>query len=344
MIVPLVVFLISLLSVAVGSNILAPLRSSIVWWWIIALALFSWIASFIIIWAMTQPIKDVVRRAQQYVTLEKMEKDRGRMIEIYKLIEQLTEYVRVHGGKGNKTELMKSIESLDYIIPLGYMSLMVAHEVRNPLNTITGMSELIRQKTTDESQLVYIDMLLDAARKIDIFTHELLDFNNNELNKEFFDIGDIIDDAIHSLGHALDHVTCEFPKPEKLPCLADRTKIYQAVFNVLRNAAEHEKKDGYIRISVSVAGNNREIVIFNKHSVIDKEDLESLFMPFFTKKKGGKGLGLYIAMRNMRLHGGNITVQSGADGTSFILTLPLPASNEAEGMAPEGKKINTDTA
>jgi hypothetical protein len=59
--------------------------------------------------------------------------------------------------------------------------------------------------------------------------------------------------------------------------------------------------------------------------------LQSLFKPFFTKKKGGKGFGLFISMRNIKLHGGDIKVESGDNGTTFTIELPLEEPSKSVG-------------
>ncbi len=322
-IVPFIVFLTSLLSLAIGSNILAPVKTLIIWAWIGAACLFSAFCSFIIMRAMTQPISELVQKAEQYVKLEELRKKRGKMIEVYSVLDRLIEYIRLKADENEKNVLLSGIENLDYIIPLGYMSLMVAHEVRNPLATITGMSELLKQKTNDESQKQYIDTMLSAARKIDIFTSELLDLNDNELVREEFDVNDVIEEAIRNLSQEMQHITCTFQSDRKLPCFADRTKIYQVIFNILKNAAYYEKESGLISVGTWEEGDTLYISIYNRHSKIEPENLGSLFKPFFTKKKGGKGFGLFIAMRNIKLHGGDIKVESGDEGTTFTIELPL---------------------
>jgi hypothetical protein len=77
-IVPLIVFLTSILALAVGSNILAPIKTKAVWAWIMAACLFSAFCSFIIMRAMTQPINDLIKKAQQYVKLVEIRKKRAR--------------------------------------------------------------------------------------------------------------------------------------------------------------------------------------------------------------------------------------------------------------------------
>jgi signal transduction histidine kinase len=327
-IVPLIVFLTSLFALAIGANILAQNKAHLVWVWILGACFFSSFSSFIVMRAMTQPISDLVRKAEQYVKLEKLRKERGKMIEVYNLIEQLMESVRSKTDEGEKDALMKGVQNLDYIIPLGYMSLMVAHEVRNPLSTIMGMNELLKQKVVDESQKRYIDATLQAARKIEVFTKELLDFTDNEFAGEDVDVDDIIDEAVNSLSQELKDITCEFVKKGSLICLADRTKIYQVIHNILKNAANHEKAGGYIKIDAAKGDDMIRIAIYNKHSRVESDDYDAVFKPFFTKRKGGKGIGLFISMRNMKLHGGDIKIESGDNGTTFTIELPVVKGNE----------------
>lgn len=327
-IVPLVVFLTSLLSVVIGANVLVPARTYTAWMWVVVVCLFSSFCAFIVVRAMTQPISDLVKQAEKFVKFEELRKERGQMIEVYKLIERLMEHVKMEADEGEKGTLMESMEKLDYIIPLGYMSLMVAHEVRNPLNTITGMSELLRQKSMDESQQAYLNVMLEAAKKIDKFTQDLLDFTDNELVREEFDLNDVIEEAISGLSSALQGIECRFERRGPLMCVADRTKISQVISNILRNAAEHEKENGFILISTKKSDSLLHVAIYNRHSTIAQEDLESLFKPFFSRKKGGRGLGLFISMRNMHLHEGTIEVDSGDKGTTFTIVLPVAKFGE----------------
>jgi signal transduction histidine kinase len=330
-IVPIIVLLTSLLALAVGSNILAPIKTGVIWAWIIAACLFSAFCSFIIMRAMTQPINDLVKKAEQFIKLEESRKQRGKMIEVYSVLDRLIDYIREKADENEKSALLSGVENLDYIIPLGYMSLMVAHEVRNPLATITGMSELLKLKATDESQKQYIDTILSAARRIDIFTSELLDLNDNELVKEEFNINDVIEEAIRNLSQEMQSITCTFQRDRKFPCFADRTKIYQIIFNMLKNAAYYEKESGLINVDIREEGETMYISIYNQHSKIEQENLQSLFKPFFTKKKGGKGFGLFICLRNIKLHGGDIKVESGDTGTTFTVELPLEGLSKSAG-------------
>jgi signal transduction histidine kinase len=318
-IIPLVVFLTSLLSGTVAVNMISS--SKAVSLWVFGASLFSSLCSLVVILAMTRPVAELVKRAEKLVRFEESRKEKGQMIEVYKMIETLVEFVKKKGEEEGKEGIMEHVDKLDYIIPLGYMSLMIAHEVRNPLNTITGMSELLKQKIKDDSQRPYIDAMLDAAKKIDKFTSELLDFTDNELTKEAFDVNDLIEEVRDNLHQEFVDVTCEFQKTENLPYFGDRIKIYQAIYNVARNAYEYEKNGGQVIIKTSING-SIGVSVYNKNSRIEEDDLRSLFKPFFAKKKGGRGLGLFISKKNIKLHNGDIKVESGEEGTTFEIILP----------------------
>jgi signal transduction histidine kinase len=172
--------------------------------------------------------------------------------------------------------------------------------------------------------------MLSAARKIDIFTSELLDLNDNELAKEEFDVNDVIEEAIRNLSQEMRQITCNFKRDRTFPCFADRTKLYQVIFNILKNATYYERENGLINVNVRTEGEMMYISIHNRHSKIEPENLQSLFKPFYTRKKGGKGFGLFIAMRNTKLHGGNIKVESDDAGTTFFIELPLEAPEKSD--------------
>lgn len=321
--IPVVAFLTSLFAVTIALNVIASTSGNIKWYWIFGVCLFSALCTLVIVRAIMQPINDLVKKAESFVRLEEFRKERGQMLEVYKLIERLMEHVQTRADESERRGLMESMEKLDYIIPLGYMSLMVAHEVRNPLTTITGMSELLKQKITDEAQQKYISAMLDASKKIDIFTRELLDFTDNEFSGEQINLYEIIQDAADAIVAIYGDVRMEYVKKGMLTCYADRVKLYQVVYNILKNAAGYEKDGGTVKIEVRQDENNISIVISNKNSRILPEDYQSIFKPFFTRKKEGKGLGLFIGMRNMKLHGGDIKVDSSNAGTSFTIELPV---------------------
>jgi signal transduction histidine kinase len=320
-IIPVVVFLTSILAAVTARSFYTDPRTDYIW--IISVSLFASLCSLFVVLAVTQPLKELLARAEHLVRFQGKKSERGQMIEIYQLIERLIEFVKSGetGKFGDKKGAIEGIERLDYLLPLGYMSLMVAHEVRNPLSTITGMSELLKEKMEGREAKVYADVILDAARKIDVFTKELLDFTDAELERDEVDINRIVEEVIKAACRDFMEVVCEFEKGDAVLFIGDSNKLSQAIHNIIRNAFEYEKAGGFVRVKTDFS-DPVTISVFNKSSFIDENDLDSIFKPFFSKKKGGKGLGLFIAMRNVKLHGGDIRVESGEGGTMFTMQLP----------------------
>ena len=341
-IIPVVVFLSSIL-VAVTTEIFHADPGGYIW--IVSISLFVSICSLFVVLSITQPLKELLARAEKLVRFKGRKSEKGQMIEVYQLIEALIELVKSNktGKTRNTAASIEDIERLDYLLPLGYMSLMVAHEVRNPLSTITGISELLKQKEGNQENKVYIDAILDAARKIDVFTKELLDFTDDEIETDTIDINTIVEEAINAVSSNFKEVTFKFKKDKPILFVGDSNKLSQAILNIIKNAFEYEN-DAITNSQKTISetsrpttenneqaesiivrtdyGNPVTISVFNKSSYIDENDFESIFKPFFSKKKGGKGLGLFIAMRNVKLHGGDILVESGKEGTKFVIQLP----------------------
>lgn len=117
-------------------------------------------------------------------------------------------------------------------------------------------------------------------------------------------------------------------KPDDLIVYADENMITQVVLNLLKNAMQaigHEQPDGMIELKAYC--NEEEAVIIevsNNGPAIPQEEVEHIFVPFFTTKEGGSGIGLSISRQIMRLSGGSIALKSApaAKRTTFILTFP----------------------
>lgn len=101
--------------------------------------------------------------------------------------------------------------------------------------------------------------------------------------------------------------------PANLDLFADENLIAQVLLNLVKNALEAvgEKEDGHIRVVVDMASNGRpEIQVFDNGPGIPREILEQIFVPFFTTREKGSGIGLSLSRQIMRLHGGSLQVRS----------------------------------
>lgn len=328
-ILPLLVFLICILSSVLTINLLAysdhyPLL-------LIAISALLAFVSFVVVFSMTAPVKELVRKAEGIVRLDNRKGMRGQLREVYETIEGLIEHIKTKepAGSTKGLKMAKDIERLDYIIPLGYMSLVIAHEVRNPLSTIRGMCELLLNRLEEGKERLYVESIFEATKRIDGFTRELLDFTDIEPVMTEFDLSRLIRDAVEGMRLNFDSVTCELACKDNILFFGDRDKIYQSISNVIRNAFEYERDNGYVRIDVK---DEDPIVIsvFNKGSRIDDKDKDLVFKPFYTTRKEGKGIGLFVALKNAKLHGGAIDVSSTDKGTTFKILLPRQGKRHAK--------------
>lgn len=311
-VVPLVVFLTSLLCFALAENL--PLIPGPRLFWILSISLLTSFCSFLLVCAMTAPLKEVLRKAERVMALKK--KEESELLDIYMLLQKLSE-VAEEGVYGLER---KDVDRLDYLVPLGLMAATTVHEIKNPLATIRGMAELMKEKA-GEKERIYLQKLVEATERIDDLAKALLDLSDRELVLEPVQLKDL-------LLQIVEHQRVRFPLVRVELCLsevevmADRKKIYQSVDNILQNALEFERNGGYVRLELKRDEHGAYLSVFNGGSTIDKDDLPHIFKPFFSKKKGGRGLGLYIARKNVRLHGGEITVEA-KEGVTFSIFLPL---------------------
>jgi signal transduction histidine kinase len=323
LVIPMLVFLTSLLSAFVSRGIEGD-ESHTSYAIVAVIALFCSACSFFVCLGIMRPLDPLLRKVGSLVRFESRRSERGQLIEVYHLMEKVMGYLKSQGvsSEGQKA-ILRDMERLDYLLPLGYMSLAVAHEVRNPLTTIRGMSELLMARKGDPDQEKYLETILGAAGKIEAFTTQLLDLTDDVVASEPMDLNEVVEEALQVCATLFPGVHFRFQKKELPVVTGDRTKLYQAFQNIIKNAFEVEKEDGFVEVSASVQGHEISVSVYNRSSRIDPGDEEMIFKPFFTRKKGGKGLGLFISLRNVRLHGGTIDLLSERAGVTFVARLPF---------------------
>ncbi|MCG2429674.1 ATP-binding protein [Aequorivita xiaoshiensis] len=231
----------------------------------------------------------------------------------------------------------------------------VSHDLKTPLNTISGYSELIENSSLSEKQKFYLSQITSSSQFISQLVDDLLDFSKLEagklpLEKVAFSLENIIENA----ANAVHQQYIEKPVALKISIAeaiknkfykSDPLRIRQVVNNLLGNAFKFTEK-GSVEIRVDELSDTRTGVSKKKKisniqiSVIDtgigisKEKQELIFNEFtqaeteIAHKFGGNGLGLAISKKLTELLGGTLKVKSVlGEGSTFILTLPLQHSN-----------------
>ena len=160
--------------------------------------------------------------------------------------------------------------------------------------------------------------------------NDVLDFTRNSpLLKEQIDVTLLIGSVVKSTEDFLKKsgitLRTDLSQPFYFP--ADENKIERTLINLIRNAAESfvksEISDPVITLSAQAVSDGFQFIVEDNGPGIPDDIYENLFVPFATQnKKGGTGLGLAIAKQFVEAHGGTIRVDTGSEGTKFIIFLP----------------------
>ena len=231
-----------------------------------------------------------------------------------------------------------------------------AHELRTPIQPILGITEILRfggeldeiggKQKLNES----LDIILRNARRLseladNVLSVSLIESQSLKLEKELFNLNDIIADNIKSAKRQFlsidsrssvkiiyDHVS---ETEANIYIEADKYKISQVVYNLLNNAIKFTN-EGSITISVKrkddKVENKKAIAVSIKDTGkgIDSEMLPRLFTRFATKSFSGTGLGLFVSKYIVEAHGGEICAENNVEGkgATFSFTLPLSSNND----------------
>ncbi|MFZ5775393.1 MAG: ATP-binding protein [Thermodesulfobacteriota bacterium] len=214
---------------------------------------------------------------------------------------------------------------------VGKLAASIAHEFGNPIiairNFLKGLRKEVQLGKTDAEML---DLAVQECGRIKELISSLQDFNRPTTGKVApTDVHKIIDDLL-LLGkkHLKDkHIRVERRFAPDLPVIqAVADQIKQVLLNLIGNAEEAMLKGGTITITTEQAGKNVRIQVRDTGKGIRKQDILSIFEPFFSTKPAveGTGLGLSVSYGIVRRHGGEITVESRyGHGALFTITLPI---------------------
>ena len=232
----------------------------------------------------------------------------------------------------------KEIESWQKLIRV------LTHEITNSITPISSLAATVREmileedrnklslKTLDQEDLEGVQ---DAIDTIQNRSQGLLNFvevyrNLTRIPKpnfRYFKVSEIFERSEHLLKPKMNElgISCANKVfPPDLMFTADPDLVDQVIINMILNAmdAVKEKKDGEISILATVNSNNRIVIdIKDNGSGIKPDLMDKIFMPFFTSKKGGSGIGLSLSRQIMHLHKGSISVKSKpGEWTIFTLT------------------------
>ncbi len=241
--------------------------------------------------------------------------------------------------KLNKTG--KIVERQKDLSEAGILASGLAHEIRNPLNSIKINVQLLQEDIEDA--IKDEDLKKDFRETISSITYEIGRLNElmtnfltyarpTQLQKEKFSLADFIKDIVNFMKVEANlkgiQIECNLPEGEMI-FEGDRQKLRQALMNILKNAIQILSKEGKIQVTLKNMRDLYLIEIVDNGPGMTEDFLNQIFVAFSSQRKGGTGLGLSITKKFIDAHGGGIKVESKVgSGTKFTIILPALSQDD----------------
>ncbi len=232
-------------------------------------------------------------------------------------------------------ELERERRDAEHLSTIRLLSAGMAHELRNPLVAIRTFAELLPTRWEDaEFRMDFLAMAQDEIDRIDRLLGNMLMLSKPaDAVVEATDVDVVCEGVVRAMTPSAEakHVRliADLQVGAERPFFGDRSRLHQALINLVKNAVEAEAEGGTVRVMTretrALGGVPLlAITVHNDHSHIPEDQIDLIFRPFYTRRTGGTGLGLPVCQTIIEEHHGTIRVVSplGA-GTSFIVELPL---------------------
>lgn len=239
--------------------------------------------------------------------------------------------------KTANNELQKDIEEKEEIDEMRKEFLSnVSHELKTPIALIQGYAEGLQDNINDdpESREFYCDVIIDEASKMNqmvkkLLTLNQLEFGNDQVNMERFDLTTVIRGVIQSAAILAQQQETEIMFRQDTPVYVwgDEFKVEEVVTNYLTNAIHYVKYENKIDIRCVQNRNTVKVIVFNTGDPIPEEDLEKVWIKFYkvdkarTREYGGSGIGLSIVKAIMDSMHQQCGVRNYNNGVAFWFTL-----------------------
>jgi len=234
-------------------------------------------------------------------------------------------------------DLEEEMRRKEWLASLGEMSAGMAHEIRNPLGALAGAMQMLRKDAIEgETDRRLMDIAIREATRLDNIITEFLqyarppalDLAERDLNKVLAETLDLVQHEARTRSKIT--IVTSLAAGE-LRAMIDQDQFRQVFWNMATNAFEAMPDGGQLTISTSCRrvevgerkGDVIEIAFQDTGEGIPRQNLDKIFLPFFTTKKEGSGLGLAAVHRIVDLHGGWIKVESRErQGSRFVVCMP----------------------
>jgi signal transduction histidine kinase len=233
------------------------------------------------------------------------------------LIQDITEIKRI------EERLMHS----EKLSALARISAGVAHEIGNPLTSISSYVQILREMEHDEFTRESLDTIAKHINRIADIVRQMSSFSRTRASDlKHHDVHELVAMTLDLVKYdkRMKDIKTEIKIPAGLPqVVVDETQLIQVLMNIILNAADAMSSGGALDITACGLDKEVEISIADSGTGIPIDHLEKIFDPFFTTKEKGTGLGLAVSYNIIRSYQGDILVENRPEGgTIFKVRLP----------------------
>ena len=227
-------------------------------------------------------------------------------------------------------EMERQIEKNKQLVFIGEMAASLAHEIRNPLASISGPIQMLSEDLRlDETDRRLMQIVLRGKDQLEGFVKDfLLLARPKQPERKDIDVKAIIDDVLESLRFNPEwheHIEISMDLCDETGIYGNKAEIRQAIWNLILNAVQAMPEGGILKIETTPDEKKYlEIRISDNGCGIKEKDQDRVFEPFYTTKENGTGLGMAIVNRIVESHMGKIRIKSKpGKGTDCIVLLPV---------------------
>ncbi len=228
-------------------------------------------------------------------------------------------------------EMEEQMRRSEQLAAIGKMAAGIAHEIRNPLASMSGSIQMMSQTADlDATSEKLMGIVLRETDRLNTLVTDFLQFARPTApQKEPIDLSLMLEDLVDVFGNLhyregeTPHINVRIDIDDEVTLECDPRQLKQVLWNLLNNAAEAASTEVLIRVRTPRGEGRTVIRVIDDGCGIPAEVMERIYDPFFTTKDHGSGLGLAQVLRIIEDHGGSLRAESEPDvGSAFTVTVP----------------------
>ncbi len=250
--------------------------------------------------------------------------------------------------RSKKERLERELADAERLAAVGRAAAGIAHEVRTPLGSIQGATEILEEDfAEDHEHQAFFGILKEETRRLAKVIEDFLDLSRPmRIAPGWVSLGRVVRESIAAVSDSAagEHVALIVSGDDSnLRIFADADRLRQGLVNLLKNAIQMSPAEGHVEVDLRQGQDGTWIEVRDSGPGISPGEEEQIFEPFFSRRKDGTGLGLALTRQIALAHSGTLTAGNREEGGAvFTLFLPSPESTEnSEARGTAGKPEKT---